>query len=290
MAFKRIAITGANGMLGQELERYLTVKGYTVFGFDSQMLNLLHPVESLEKILQAVEPEIIIHAGAYTRVDKAEEEAELAMSINKDGSRNMALIAKKLDAIFVYISTDYVFDGLSETPYQPNDRPKPVNTYGLSKYYGELMVSELLDMFYVIRTSWTYGIAKNNFVQWILDSARLGSSIQVAKNWFGSPTWIGNLCVSIETIMNSGAYGYYHVADQGNLSRYEQAKTICEVAGLSSEFIQPVLLQDLPLAANRPPKSALACPGIAVPSWQTGLNAYLSQYHEKIKPTASHQY
>ncbi|MEM0952164.1 MAG: dTDP-4-dehydrorhamnose reductase [Cyanobacteria bacterium P01_H01_bin.74] len=281
MGFSRIAITGANGMLGQELSAYLKIKGYEVFAFTSAALNLLHDLDAITEKLSSVSPQIIIHAGAYTKVDNAEDEPELALTINKDGTRNIALLAQKINAIVVYISTDYVFDGLSQTPYVPTDRANPINTYGLSKYYGELVLKELSDTYYIIRTSWTYGIYKNNFVQWVLDSARQGSKLKIATDWVGSPTWIGNLCSTIETIIHSGAYGTYHAADDGVVSRYEQAITICELAGISSGFIEPVPLEALPFAANRPAYSPLSCPELNVSSWKTGLNAYLAQYRQQ---------
>lgn len=278
MGFKNIVVTGGRGMLGQDLVPYLRAKGYQVFPTTSDTMSMLETAESMREKLEPYSPEIIIHGAAYTNVDGAEREPELAMAVNKDGTRNLALAAKDLGAILIYISTDYVFDGLKQEPYLPADRPNPINMYGLSKFYGELMVSELLEEYYVIRTSWLYGIHRNNFVQWVLDQARAGNEIKAATDWVGSPTWTGNLCVAIETIMNSGVYGIYHGADQGSISRYEQAKTICRAAGLSDGHVRPISSAELNLAANRPNYSVLACPGLSVPSWETGLQAYLSQY------------
>lgn len=282
MAFKNIVVTGAKGMLGQELVPYLRAKGYDVHPTSSAYLNMLETTESMRDKLEPFHPEIIIHAGAYTSVDGAERDPDLAMAINKDGTQKLALAAQELGAILMYISTDYVFDGLKQKPYEPTDRPNPINTYGLSKYYGELMVSELLEAYYVVRTSWTYGIHKNNFVQWVLESARSGTEISVATDWVGSPTWIGSLCSAIETLMTSGAYGIHHVADAGEISRYDQALTICRAAGMSGENIRPVHNKDLNLQANRPQYSVLATPGLSTPSWETALQAYLEQYRQLV--------
>ncbi|MCE3236307.1 MAG: dTDP-4-dehydrorhamnose reductase [Vampirovibrio sp.] len=278
MGFKNIVVTGARGMLGQDLVPYLRAKGYDVFPTASDTLSLLETADSMQEKLEPFSPQVIIHAAAYTNVDGAEREPELTMAVNKDGTRNLALAAKALGAILVYVSTDYVFDGLKQEPYLPTDRPNPINMYGLSKYYGELMVSELMEEYYVVRTSWLYGIHRQNFVQWVLDQARTGCEIKAVTDWVGSPTWTGNLCVAIETIMNSGAFGIYHGADHGAISRYEQAKAICRAAGLSDGHVRPISSSDLNMAANRPHYSVLACPELSVPSWETGLQAYLAQY------------
>lgn len=278
MGFKKILITGARGMLGQELTLYLRAKGYEVFPSTSDQMSLLETEESLLQKLEPFQPEIIINCAAYTHVDNAERDPELAMAVNKDGARKLAQAARELRAILVHISTDYVFDGLKTEPYLPTDRPNPLNTYGLSKYYGELIISELLEEYYVIRTSWLYGIHRNNFVQWVLDNARAGNEIKAAEDWTGSPTWVGNLCVAIETLMNSGKYGTHHAADQGMMTRTEQARDICRLAGLSTGHIRSVTCAELNLAANRPKATALACPDLFVPSWETGFQAYLTQY------------
>jgi dTDP-4-dehydrorhamnose reductase len=269
-------------MLGQELMMYLRAKGYQVFPTSSDTMSLLETMESMRDKLEPFTPEVIINAAAFTNVDAAEREPELAMAVNKDGVQKLALAAQSLGAILIHISTDYVFDGLKQEPYLPTDRPNPINTYGLSKYYGELMVSELLEEYYIIRTSWLYGMSRNNFVQHVLDSARTGTEVNAATDWVGSPTWVGNLCVAIDTIMNSGAYGTYHGADAGSITRYDQARAICRMAGLSDGHIRAIVGKELDLPANRPLFSPLACPGLALPSWETGFQAYLVQYQQRL--------
>ncbi len=280
MALKRILVTGASGMLGLDLVPFLRVKGYDVIPLTSKHLNLLGNLDDMRYCLETQAPEVVVHAAAYTNVDKAEAEPELAMSINKDGTRKLAEAVKAIDAIFVYVSTDFVFDGLKQTPYTPQDRPNPINTYGLSKYYGELMVKELLDEHYIIRTSWLYGIHNRNFVQFVLEAARQGREVSIVDDVFGNPTWTGSLCTAIEKIMTSGEYGTHHACDDGTVSRYEQAQAICRGAGLSSDHIKPVSHSDFPTPANRPRYSALDCDGLAIPHWETALQAYLTQYHQ----------
>lgn len=278
MGFERIMVTGASGMLGRDLVPYLEAKGYQVTAMARRDLDLLGTTDHIAETVLNAQPQIIIHAAAYTDVDGAENDPELAMAVNKDGTRKLALAAREVDAIMVYVSTDFVFDGLKHTPYTPSDKPNPVNTYGLSKHYGELMVSELMDTYYVVRTSWVYGVHKRNFVQFVLESARQGREVKAAEDMVGSPTWTGSLSTALEKIMTSGAFGIYHAGDAGIVSRYEQARTICHAAGLSSDHIRPVRASELPLKANRPLYSALDCGDLAVPSWETAFHAYLEQY------------
>ncbi len=283
MGFKNIVVVGAAGMLGQELVTHLRGKGYQVFPTTSETLNLLVTEEEMKEKLEPFQPEVVIQCAAFTNVDACERDPDMAMAINKDGTNKLGLASQHLGAIFAYISTDYVFDGLKSEPYLPGDRPNPINTYGLSKYYGELLTSEQLEAYYVIRTSWLFGIHRNNFVQWVMDQARQGKEVKAAEDWVGTPTWTGNLAVAIETIINSGQYGVHHAADAGAISRYEQALHICRMAGLPTDSIRRVHSSELGLPANRPQYTPLACPDLAVPSWETGFQAYLSQYQQQTR-------
>jgi dTDP-4-dehydrorhamnose reductase len=194
----------------------------------------------------------------------------------------MALAAQAVDAILVHISTDYVFDGRKGVPYTVKDRPNPISTYGLSKYYGELAVQELLDTSYIIRTSWLYGIHKHNFVEFVLSSARQGREVNIINDQYGTPTWTGSLCQLIERIFTSGGFGLYHAADSGVVSRYDQALAICRGAGLSTEHIRSISRTEFSQPAARPQNSALDCAPLEVSHWETSLQAYLKQYFERF--------
>ncbi|MDX2085730.1 MAG: dTDP-4-dehydrorhamnose reductase [Candidatus Melainabacteria bacterium] len=278
MAIKHILVTGARGLLGRELLAYLQAKGYQVSGTSSADLDLLATQEAITETIQRIAPEVIVHCAAYTNVDGAEKQPELAMAINKEGTRKLALAAKEAGSIFAYISTDYVFDGAKNALYTVQDRPRPINTYGLSKYYGELQVTELLDTYYIVRTSWLYGIYGKNFVQFVLESARQGREVSIIQDQYGSPTWSGTLCHLIEQIVTSGSYGTYHACDRGRVSRYEQALAICRRAGLSEQNIRPVPSQEFPQAATRPVCTAMDPSPLASPTWETALDAFMEQY------------
>lgn len=285
MSFHKILVTGARGLLGRELVPFLQAKGYQVEGTSSEDLNLLETRESITQKVQRIEPEIIIHTAAFTQVDNAQLEPELAMAVNKDGTQKLALAARDVGAIFAYISTDYVFDGEARVPYPITAKPNPINAYGLSKYYGELMVTELLDEYYIIRTSWLYGIHGKNFVQFVLESAKQGREVDIVTDQYGSPTWSGSLCHLIEGIVISGAYGTYHGADKGVISRYDQALAICKAAGLSSQFIRPISKAAFSQPAPRPAFTALDPSPLESPSWETSLNAFITQYFEAPVPS-----
>lgn len=278
MALRKVLVTGAAGLLGTELVAYLRLKGYDVYGVTSHDLNLLETLDSLTGKLRQIEPEIVINTAAFTAVDQAEREPDLAMAVNKDGVQKLAQACEATGAILAHISTDYVFDGGKGAPYRPGDAPNPINAYGLSKYYGELMVTELLDTYYIIRTSWLYGLHGKNFVQFVLEAARQGREISVVDDQIGSPTWAGSLAVMIENIMTSGAYGTYHGADRGAVSRYEQALAICKGARLSPHHIRPVSSRNFDQPARRPPYTVLDPGELAVPNWETSLQAFMEQY------------
>jgi dTDP-4-dehydrorhamnose reductase len=222
-----------------------------------------------------------------TQVDKAQLEPDLAMAINKDGTQKIALAANEVGAILCYVSTDYVFDGQTQTPYTTDTKPNPINIYGWSKYYGELMVQELCETFYIVRTSWLYGVNGNNFVQFVLDSARQGRSVNIVNDQWGSPTWTGSLCHHLEKIITSGRFGTYHGSDLCVITRYNQALHICKAAGLSTEHIKPVSNAMFEQPAPRPTFTSLDPSPVAAPKWETAFEAFLTQYFEQQNHTAS---
>lgn len=272
-------------MLGSHLVSYLTAKGYEVIAMSRSDLDLLGTEEAIKTAVLKHEPQLIIHSAAMTNVDAAEQDPELAMAINKDGTRKLVLAAKEAGAIMAYISTDYVFDGLKDAPYTIDDRPNPVNTYGLSKYYGELQVTELMEMFYIIRVSLVYGIQRNNYMQFVLDSALSNKPIKAATDIISCASWTGGLCATIENIIKSGAFGVYHACDSGSLSRYDRAMSICQLAGLPTSGIEAVTSDDLPLKANRPRYTTLDCSPLAIPDWETSFYGYLEEYKQKTGVT-----
>jgi dTDP-4-dehydrorhamnose reductase len=275
---QRVLVTGLNGMLGQQLAHMLPLHGFDVVGITSRQFNLLETQDALQVKLDALAPvDAIVHAAAYTSVDGAETNPELAMAINKEGTQKMALLALELDVPMIYISTDYVFDGQQRHPYTTQDKPNPINVYGLSKYYGELMVTEHLSRYFILRTSWVYGEHKANFVSKVLTQARLGQQMPVFNDQTGSPTWTGSLAVQVANALKSDAYGTYHASDRGAVSRFEQAEAICQMAGLGTKHLKPVLTASISLPAKRPCYSVLDPGTLPTTDWRDGLSQYLKQ-------------
>jgi dTDP-4-dehydrorhamnose reductase len=272
-----ILLTGLNGMLGQQLQMVLPRHGYTLVGASSATFNVLETIEALDQKLTAMGPlHAIVHAAALTRVDEAETNPELAMAVNKEGTHKMALLAKRHNLPLVYISTDYVFDGQQRTPYTPQDKPNPINVYGWSKYYGEVLVTELLEQYVILRTSWVYGHHKPNFVQQVLAAAQSGQHMGVFTDQVGSPTWTGSLAVTIAQALKAKVWGTFHASDRGAVSRFEQAQAICAMAGLGTQHLKPVTTASLNLPALRPAYSVLDPCTLPMPDWQHSLQNYLS--------------
>jgi dTDP-4-dehydrorhamnose reductase len=279
MAIKRVAVTGANGMLGRELCDYLSLKGVDVLRLSREHCDLLATGDAILRAFEGFEPQVIIHAAAMTNVDAAETQPELAMAINKDGTQKLIDVAKAFDCVLAYISTDYVFDGEEQTPYSIHQRPKPINAYGLSKYYGELLVQEQLDMAYIIRTSWLFGRHRRNFVDIVISHLKTGQPMPVVSDQVGSPSWTGSVVAQIEQIIQSGRYGIYHAVSEGMASRLEQARFIARALQLSEGVLTPISRVALNSKTPRPRFTALNPAPLAAPHWQTSLEAYLTQAH-----------
>ena len=174
----QVLVTGANGMLGQDLCPILEDEGFEVIETDKDTLDITN-WENIDKVFSKEKPDIVIHCAAYTNVDKAEEDLETARLINSKGTENIAKACKKFDAVMVYISTDYVFDGKSNKPYLPEDKTSPINNYGITKLEGENAVRSILNNYYICRTSWLYGIHGKNFVEKML--ALAGAEPELAR-------------------------------------------------------------------------------------------------------------
>ncbi|RMF67287.1 MAG: dTDP-4-dehydrorhamnose reductase, partial [Cyanobacteria bacterium J069] len=231
----RILITGANGQVGKELVRSLSPIGEVIAG-DRTQINLAE-LETLKHAVHAFQPDVIVNAAAYTAVDKAEQEPELAYTINGTAPRILAEACRDMGALLIHISTDYVFDGTKNTPYLESDTPNPVGLYGKSKRIGEIGIEEMLgdrpNQYMILRTSWVYGVhGTGNFVKTML---RVGSSreeLRVVNDQVGSPTWAADLAGAIAGFtvraLNASTTqpaepigGVYHVTNTGVISWYD---------------------------------------------------------------------
>ena len=269
----KVLVTGANGMLGQDLCPILEDEGFDVIETDVNNLDITNE-QNIEEVFASENPDIVIHCAAYTNVDKAEEDITTARLINAVGTENIAKVCKKYDAIMVYISTDYVFNGQANQPYKPLDKTEPLNNYGLTKWEGEEAVRKHLEKYYICRTSWLYGIHGKNFVETMLSLADK-PELKVVDDQIGCPTWTVELANGIVNLIEDDAvYGTYHVCGSGKTSWYGFAKEIFESAGLNVN-LKPCTTDEFPRPAKRPTYSVMNNDKICR-DWKVALKDYMA--------------
>ena len=280
-----IWLIGNKGMLGTEVEALLKEKEWAYIASDQEI-----DITNLDelRIFSAVKPiSWIINCAAYTSVDKAEDEPDLAFKINATGPRNIAEIAKNKGAKLIHISTDYVFDGTKAGPYLETDTPNPLGVYGKSKYRGEVNITETLKEYFIVRTSWLYGQHGNNFVYTMLRLFKERDEVRVVGDQFGSPTYAPDLAAAILDMvrLNSDAYSVYHFTNAGKISWHDFACEIYHMAQkkklLAKEvLIQKIATEDYRTKAQRPQNSYLSKEkiqdafNIIVRTWQEGLQDF----------------
>ena len=268
----KILVTGANGMLGQDLCPILEDEGHEVVETDIKNLDITD-FKTVQNVLKNEKPDVVIHCAAYTNVDLAEEELEKARLINAKGTENVAKVCSEINSELVYISTDYVFDGKKQSPYEPDDKINPLNNYGLTKFEGEKFVEKYCEKYYVVRTSWLYGIHGKNFVETML-ALKDKEELRVVDDQIGCPTWTVELANGIVELLDGAEYGIYHICGSGQTSWHGFAKKIFEFAGLKVNLI-PCKTLDLPRPAKRPSNSVMDNEGFCR-KWEVALKDYLS--------------
>lgn len=271
----KIVVTGANGMLGQDLCPILEENGYTVIRTDIDNLDITN-FDSVQNVLNSEKPDIVIHCAAYTNVDKAEEDIETARLINKTGTENLAKICGEKNITLLYISTDYVFQGNGTTPYKPSDKTNPLNNYGLTKLEGEQAVQKYCKKYYICRTSWLYGIHGKNFVETMLSLADK-PELKVVDDQIGCPTWTIELSNAIIKILKNKPYGIYHTCGTGITSWYGFAKEIFRLSNKNVNLI-PCTTTEFPRPAKRPAYSVMDNDNICR-DWKEALADYIKSYH-----------
>ncbi len=289
---KTILLTGANGQVGWELQRTLAPFG-RIIALTREQLDLSQP-DAIRQVIRTHQPDIIINPAAYTAVDKAESEPELALAVNAIAPGVLAEEAKKLDAMLIHYSTDYVFDGNKPTPYTESDTPNPQSIYGRTKLAGEEAIRAVGGKHLILRTSWVYGVHGGNFVKTVLRLAKERSELRIVADQFGAPTWarlLANSTAQIlqrchENVFDGSLYGLYHLTSGGRTSWYQYAEEIVRLAKqhdatLANKVlgIHPIATHEYPLPAKRPANSALATDKIKqtfvlnLPAWQDNLAA-----------------
>ena len=289
---QRILIPGRNGQVGSELLTSLAPLG-TVIGVDVAELDLANP-DSIRSVIRNQKPGVIVNAAAYTAVDKAESEPDLAMKVNGVAPGILAEEAKRLGSMLVHYSTDYVFDGEPGRAYTEADAPNPVNTYGRSKLAGERAIEAVGGQYLILRSSWVYSARGSNFVLTVLRLAREKPELPMVDDQFGSPTWARALAQATAELLRKqeiiGRHsGIFHLAAGGHASRFELANTIIGIMqGLSGSTggwakVRPISTREFPLPARRPLHPVMRMEkihrvfGMRMPHWREQLHGMLRE-------------
>ncbi len=269
----RVLLAGAGGQLGLELAGILPDRGHEVVALDRLALDVADP-EAVEGAIDEHTPEIVVNAAAYTNVDGCEEAMDLAFSVNALGPRNLAQACERRGCGLLHVSTNYVFDGRDERPYEPFDPPNPISAYGRTKLAGEEHVMRLTNRWYVVRSAGVYGRG-HNFVRTMLRVAKERGSLKVKDDEFISPTYARDLAEGIAGIVEDGRYGLYHLTNAGSCSWYEFTREIFRLAGVETEVV-PIPGSEYPLPAARPANGVLSSLGSPkLRHWGEALADYL---------------
>lgn len=294
----RILLLGKHGQLGWELHRTLLPLGQVV-ALDYPEIDFAKP-DLLRQMVRETRPGLIVNASAYTAVDKAEAEPELARQVNAIAPGILAEQAKEINAVLIHFSTDYVFDGANREPYTEADTPNPINVYGESKRSGEMAVEDSGCIYLILRTSWVYSLRRDSFVTKVLQWARQQKQLRVVDDQVSSPTWARMLAeVTAQTLaMGRGDLslwvgehcGLYHLAGSGAASRLEWAQAILRLDPRSGEQVTqeilPARTAEFPTPAQRPLYSVLNCKkfantfGLGLPTWKDVLRLAMETDHE----------
>jgi dTDP-4-dehydrorhamnose reductase len=269
----RILVSGSRGQLGLELRELLPRRGHEVVAFSREDLDV-SDFGAVRSALEEYSPDVVVNAAAYTNVDGCETEADLAFGVNALGPRNLAQLCHAQGCDLLHVSTNYVFDGASERPYEPFDTPNPISVYGRTKLAGEEYVRQLTNRWYVVRSAGVYGRG-HNFVRTMLRLGVERDALKVKDDEFISPTYAVDLAQGIAGVIEAGHYGLYHLTNAGSCSWYEFAKAIFELTAIEVE-VNGVPGSEYPLPAARPANGVLLAPGSPqLRHWREALEDYL---------------
>lgn len=294
----KVLVTGTSGQLGFDVMEELAKRGYEGIGVDraeteaefEHVVLDITDADKVMKVVSEVRPDVIVHCAAWTNVDGAEDSAnlEVVRAVNVDGTRNLALAAKEVDAKFVYISTDYVFDGSGERPWEPDDKNyAPINVYGQSKLDGELEVSGILDKYFIVRIAWVFGRNGKNFIKTMIEVGKKRDVVKVVDDQIGTPTYTVDLARLLVDMIETDKYGYYHVTNEGGYISwadfteeiYKDAGMDVKVERVSTEEYEKIAGKTV---AKRPfnsrlDKSKLVENGFEpLPEWQDATKRFIS--------------
>lgn len=294
----KVLVTGTSGQLGFDVMEELTKRGHSCVGADrsetdAKFEHIVLDITDAKKVkdnVLAIKPDAIIHCAAWTNVDGAEDPVnlEIVRAVNVEGTRNLALAAKEVDAKFIYISTDYVFNGEGTDPWQPDDSNySPINVYGQSKLDGELEVSKILKKYFIVRIAWVFGQNGKNFIKTMIEVGKKHKVVKVVSDQIGTPTYTKDLARLLVDMIETEKYGYYHATNEGGyISWADFAKEIFKQTGMDTK-VEPVTTAEYEKIAgktiakrpfnSRLDKSKLTKEGFKpLPNWQDALKRFIS--------------
>lgn len=280
-----ILVTGITGQLGYDVAKELERRGEDFIGTTRKEIDLSDP-EGAKNFILEKKPSTVIHCAAYTAVDKAESEAELALTVNGLATRKIAEGCRDVGAKMLYVSTDYVFGGDGDTPYEISDEKNPQNIYGKSKLLGEDSVIALLRNYFIVRISWVFGSNGKNFVKTMLNFDKRRKKISVVDDQIGSPTYTADLAPLLVDMVQSDRYGIYHATNEGFCSWAEFAEEIFKQAGYKIA-VEKIPTSDYPTPAKRPFNSRLSKKSLdeanfnRLPTWQDAVSRFLADFKKK---------
>ena len=287
-------ILGANGQLGKSLQTVLTTNDISFTAVDRQLLDITDR-DACIKLFNALSPEVVVNCAAWTAVDLAEDNEAEAFRINCDATRNIAIATREINAINVHVSTDYVFSGVADTPYDVDSSTAPVSVYGKSKLCGEVVINEEYpERSYIVRTAWLYSPHGGNFVKTMIRKARSASAVRVVSDQLGQPTLAADLAQHIVDLVTAHApFGIFHGTNSGVASWYDLTIEIYKQLGVDTSLVSPVPTSEYPTKAVRPQYSVLGhahtidCGVAEMQNWKTALQESLPKIVKVISEEIS---
>ncbi|WP_330111430.1 dTDP-4-dehydrorhamnose reductase [Cetobacterium somerae] len=280
-----ILITGANGQLGHDFQRIFKDRNLDFIATDYKELDITD-IDAVREFVKDKNINLIINCAAYNNVDKAEEEKEMCYKLNATAPRDLALVAKEIEADYITYSTDFVFDGSKNIPYTEEDTPAPLSVYSEAKAEGERLVLETYTRSFVIRTSWVFGIANNNFNKQVINWSKSRDTLGIVDDQISVPTYSYDLALYSLKLLETKKYGLYHLSNSGVASKYDQAKYVLDSIGWKGT-LNRAKSSDFVLPAKRAEYSKLDSSklevviGEKIPTWESGIDRFLNEMREK---------
>jgi len=282
----KILVTGFTGQLGYDVYHCGESENFEMIGVGSKDLDITNE-EAVYQFVKKVKPDAIIHCAAYTAVDKAEDDKETCWNVNVEGTRYLVNAAKEVNAKFMFISTDYVFDGDGEKPFLETDKANPIGYYGITKYEAEKIVQSTIEPFFIVRISWVFGLNGNNFIKTMLRLSETREELNVVGDQYGSPTYTFDLARLLIDMILTNKYGIYHASNEGFCSWADFAKEIFKQAGKKVK-VNAISTDEYPTRAVRPKNSRMSKDKLSVngfkplPKWEDALQHYIKELYQEV--------